>query len=202
MTTRLQRAFGFVGQTRLLQLLGDHAGRRQVGSTGRTRGCRRCRARHRASASVSASRSNASSSSKVPCTNRIPSASRSHTSCRNGVRACFLTASQTSLPKSSSAQSRRAKPTSANVARQQPAVGQVVDRRHQLLGGQVAGDAEDHHTARARDARHPLVALVPQRVRHPVGAHFFGGVELTLRRLEQLQPGLLELLHALVLEHA
>ena len=43
-------------------------------------------------------------------------------------------------------------------------VGQVVDRRHQLLAGEIARDTEDHHTARARDARHPLVALVPQGI--------------------------------------
>ena len=34
--------------------------------------------------------------------------------------------------------------------RQQPAVGQVVDGRHQLLAGQVAGDAEQDQHARAR----------------------------------------------------
>ena len=47
---------------------------------------------------------------------------------------------------------------------QQSAIGQVVDGRHQLLGGQIARDAEDHHTAWTRYARHPLVALVPQRI--------------------------------------
>ena len=34
--------------------------------------------------------------------------------------------------------------------RQQAAVGEVVDRRHQLLAGEVAGDPEDHQPARAR----------------------------------------------------
>ncbi len=47
---------------------------------------------------------------------------------------------------------------------QQSAVAQVVDRRHQLLAGQIAGDAEDHDTAGARDPGHPLIALVAQRV--------------------------------------
>src|SRR5207249_2510020 len=47
---------------------------------------------------------------------------------------------------------------------QQAAIGQVVDRRHQFLGGQVTRDTEDHDSARTRDARHPLVALVPQRI--------------------------------------
>jgi hypothetical protein len=50
------------------------------------------------------------------------------------------------------------------VRREQATVRQVVDRRHQLLGGQIAGDPEDHHPTRAGNPRHPLVALVPQRV--------------------------------------
>ena len=48
--------------------------------------------------------------------------------------------------------------------RQQPAVGEVVDGRHQLLAGQVAGDAEDHQPARAGDAGQPPVLRVAQRV--------------------------------------
>ena len=54
--------------------------------------------------------------------------------------------------------------------RQQAPIGEVVDRRHQFLAGQVTGDAEDHHPARPGDARHPLVPLVPQRV-VPAGRH-------------------------------
>ena len=46
-------------------------------------------------------------------TNRKPSASRSQTVFRNGVRAYCLTASCTTCPKSSVVQSRRANPTSA-----------------------------------------------------------------------------------------
>src|SRR5690606_1610166 len=34
---------------------------------------------------------------------------------------------------------------------EQPAVGQVVDRRHELLAGEVARDAEDHESARPGD---------------------------------------------------
>ena len=41
----------------------------------------------------------------------------------------------------------------AEPRRQQTAVGQVVDRRHHLLAGQVAGDAEEHHPARSGDPR-------------------------------------------------
>ena len=48
--------------------------------------------------------------------------------------------------------------------RQQAAVGEVVDRRDQLLARQVAGDAEHDQRARARDARQPPVADVAQRV--------------------------------------
>ncbi len=47
---------------------------------------------------------------------------------------------------------------------QQPAVGEVVDRRHDLLAGQVAGDAEEHQARRARDAREPSVLGIPERV--------------------------------------
>ena len=50
------------------------------------------------------------------------------------------------------------------VRRQQPAVGQVVDGRQQLLAGQVAGDPEDDERARLGDARQPTVARVAQRV--------------------------------------
>ena len=35
--------------------------------------------------------------------------------------------------------------------REQPAVGEVVDRRHELLARKVAGDAEDHHAAGTGD---------------------------------------------------
>jgi len=48
--------------------------------------------------------------------------------------------------------------------RQEPAVGQVIDGRHELLAGQVARDAEDHQHAGARDARQPPVERVTQWV--------------------------------------
>jgi hypothetical protein len=35
-------------------------------------------------------------------------------------------------------------PDQGEAGRQQPSVGQVIDGRHQLLAGQVAGDAEQH----------------------------------------------------------
>ena len=108
--------------------------------------------------------SNAASSSKSPGTNRKPSASCFQTSSRNSVRACSFTESCTICAKSWSAQSRRAKPTRLKPGRQQPAVGEVVDRRHHLLARQVAGDAEEHHAAGAGDARQPAVLGVAQRV--------------------------------------
>src|ERR671910_684161 len=48
--------------------------------------------------------------------------------------------------------------------REEPAVREVVDGRHELLASQVAGDTEEHQGARARDPREPLVPVVAQRV--------------------------------------
>ncbi len=48
--------------------------------------------------------------------------------------------------------------------RQQPPVGQVVDGRHQLLAGQVTGDAEDDQARGPGDARQPPVRRIPERV--------------------------------------
>ena len=48
--------------------------------------------------------------------------------------------------------------------REQAAVGQVVDRRHQLLARQVARHPEDDHAARPGDPREPAVPGVAQRV--------------------------------------
>ena len=55
----------------------------------------------------------------------------------------------------------------AEARRQQAAVGEVVDRRHDLLARQVAGDAEQHQPARTGDARESAVLGVAQRV-HPI----------------------------------
>ena len=60
-------------------------------------------------------------------------------------------------------------PDQAEAGRQQPAVRQVVDRRHHLLGGQVAGHAEEHQPARSGDPGKAPVALVAQRVRVALG---------------------------------
>ena len=48
--------------------------------------------------------------------------------------------------------------------REQPAVREVVDRRHELLRREVPGDPEEHERTRAGDLRQPLVTVVPQRV--------------------------------------
>ena len=73
-------------------------------------------------------------------------------------------ASRASSANSVSPQSRRAKPEQGEVRRQQPAVGQVVHRRQQLLAGQVAGDAEDHQGAGLGDPGQPPVPRIAQRV--------------------------------------
>ena len=79
-----------------------------------------------------------------------------------------------------------------------------------FLRGEVARDAEDHHRARARNAGHALVALVPQRVttnqtrtrkfRWTCSPRSFLVVELSLRLVEEFLPRLLELLDSLVLQ--
>ena len=63
--------------------------------------------------------------------------------------------------------------------RQQAPVGEVVDRRHQLLARQVAGDAEQHDPARPGDPGQPPVARVAQRV---VASRPTGLIEPHLRR--------------------
>ena len=86
--------------------------------------------------------------------------SSSETPCAHGL----LRTSRASSAKSPSPQSRRAKPEQDESRRQQPAVGQVVDRRDQLLAGQVAGDAEDDERARVGHPRQPAVAWIAQRI--------------------------------------
>ena len=67
-------------------------------------------------------------------------------------------------------------PDQAEARRQQPAVGQVVDRRHHLLAGQVAGDAEEHQPARAGDpGQAPVLRGRAAGWRSPRGAVIGGG---------------------------
>ena len=49
-------------------------------------------------------------------------------------------------------------------ARQKAAVGQIVDRRQQLLAGEVAGDPEDHHAGGPGDLGEAFVGGGAQRV--------------------------------------
>ncbi len=58
---------------------------------------------------------------------------------------------------------------------QQAAIGQVVDRRHQLLGGQVAGHPEDHQDARSGDPREPTILRVAKRIGPVGGEHQASG---------------------------
>ena len=55
----------------------------------------------------------------------------------------------------------------AEAGRQQAAVGEVVDRRHDLLARQVAGHAEEHQAARPGDPGKAAVLRVAQRVGVP-----------------------------------
>ena len=84
------------------------------------------------------------SSSKVPCTNRKPSASRSQTAWRNGVRACSFTASCTTFIEVLVGPVAAGEPDQREARRQQTPVREVVDRGHELLARQVTGHPEDH----------------------------------------------------------
>jgi hypothetical protein len=55
-------------------------------------------------------------------------------------------------------------PGEAEPGRQQAPVGEVVDRRHHLLPGQVAGDPEQHQPAWSGDPGEPAVERVAERV--------------------------------------
>ena len=87
-----------------------------------------------------------------------------HTSSRNSVRACCLDRVVDDLREVLVGPVAAREADQAEARRQQAAVGEVVDRRHDLLAGQVAGDAEDHHAARAGDPRQPPVLRIAQRI--------------------------------------
>ncbi|MFK4542229.1 hypothetical protein RKD29_001825 [Streptomyces tendae] len=55
-------------------------------------------------------------------------------------------------------------PDEREARRQQTPVGEVVHGGHELLAGQIAGDAENDQTRRPRDTREPSVCGVTQRV--------------------------------------
>ena len=149
-----------------------------------------------------------SSSSNVPWTKRMPSFSRSQTSWRNGVRACACTASQHDLAEVLVVPVASGEPDQRERRRQQAAVGQVVDRRHQLLGARspVTPKITTAHGPAMRGnrlsslSRSGFCQSSATAVLLTCAQDFFC-VELTLGRLEQLAPRLLELVDALVLQH-
>src|SRR5262245_34865105 len=55
--------------------------------------------------------------------------------------------------------------------RQQATVGEVIDRRHQLLTRQIPGDTEDDQPAGPGDARQPPILRIPQRILRQQGGH-------------------------------
>ncbi|OPZ56714.1 MAG: hypothetical protein BWY91_00131 [bacterium ADurb.BinA028] len=79
-------------------------------------------------------------------------------------------------------------PDEAEPGRQQAAVGQVVDGRHELLAGQVAGYPEEHEAARAGDPRQPPVASVAQGVDAVGDAGWAHGRETTRARSPLRHP--------------
>jgi hypothetical protein len=72
--------------------------------------------------------------------------------------------------------------------RQQPPVRQVVDRRHQLLAGQVAGHAEDDQAAGPGDPRQPPVLRVAQRVDGAASSQQLPELAQPGRPVGQVQP--------------
>ena len=140
------------------------SGTARVGWTGRTRGCRRCRAPRPARAMVSGQ---IGERLVVPDLARdepdslrqlLPDllAERRPGVLPHGVVHDLGEVLVLPLP--------AGEPDQGEAGRQQPAVGQVVDRRHQLLGGQIPGDAEDHQHARTGDPRQSSVLRIAERV--------------------------------------
>ena len=99
------------------------------------------------------------------------SASRAQTSSRNSVRAWASADVAGELGELAVAPVAAGESEQHEPRRQQTAVGQVVDRRDQLLAGQVAGDAEHDQRARVGHARQPAVARIAQRVAPAEQAH-------------------------------
>src|SRR3954467_11268044 len=151
---------------------------------------------------VPRSRSNESSSSKVPWTKRIPWMSCCQTSSRNGVLACSLTASWTTSAKSSFSQSRRAKPTSEKPGGSRPRFARsytagmsffrdkspVTPKMTRPDGPAIRG------SRRSAGSRSGLLLDKGSALR------WGEALKLRLGRLEQVVPGRLELLDALVLQ--
>ncbi len=55
-------------------------------------------------------------------------------------------------------------PDQGKPGRQQPPVGQVVNRGQDLFPGKIAGDPENHHAGRSRHPRQTQIRRIPQRI--------------------------------------
>ena len=94
----------------------------------------------------------------------MPCSSCSHVSSRNSVRACCLDRVVHDLREVLVLPVASREADEREAGRQQAAVGEVVDRGHELLAGEVSGHAEDHERARTGDAVEAVVLGVAQRV--------------------------------------
>ncbi len=147
----------------LLELLHDVAEQARAGWPGRTRGCRPCRARCRARRGCG----------QVAERDVVVELTRHEPEALGELLPDLLTELGAGVLLHRVVHDRRevlvgpVAPGEADQAeprRQQPAVGQVVDRRHHLLARQVAGDAEQHQPARPGDARQPAVLGIAEGV--------------------------------------
>ena len=146
-----------------LELL-DTRGTPWAGPPGKTRGCRRCRARRRGHPGSCQLLERGVVRERRP-NEPDPSAAGPRpprgTACGNAA----------SPPRGDLGEILVRLLAAANPTSEKPAaagpVGQVVDGGQQLLARQVAGDAEDHQHAGTRDMRHPFVPSVAQRITHP-----------------------------------
>ena len=153
-----------LGQAVLGELLGRPAQRSSAGSRGRTRGCLRV---PRLLVQVVEGLAQAIERVVVvePAgTNRMPLASCSQTVSLKGVRAWACTQVLGLGGEVLVRPVPAAEADQGEARRQQAAVGQVIDRRHELLAGQVAGDAEEHQRGGPGDPVQAAVPAVPQRI--------------------------------------
>src|SRR5690242_18801618 len=139
--------------------------------------------------------------------NRMPSASCCHTSSRNGVRACSFTALCTTSAKSWFSQSRRAKPTSEKPGGSRPRLARSYTAGISFLRDRSPVTPKmtrpDGPAMRgSRRSAGSRSGFAPEPETGDKSALRRGeALELRLGGLQQVVPGRLELLHALVLQH-
>src|SRR5690242_1655718 len=139
--------------------------------------------------------------------NRMPSASCCHTSSRNGVRECSRTASCTTSAQSWSAQSRRANPTSEKPGGSRPRLARSYTAGISFLRDRspVTPKMTRPEGPAMRGSRRSAGSrsgFAPEKETDDKSALRRGeALEFRLGRLQQVVPGRLELLHALVLQH-